>query len=263
MATSDKQEDKEQSGETSTKHKMVRTAEGSIVPEFMVKDRSSDAPETALETERESDETTKTPTSAQPEAQTETSKKVSISNKSQSTEDTAKPSKIDYSSDDNGEEDEVPLEKSNKRIYIASLIVMFLIVSTVVAVFYLRTKQPAEKVEEVITEVEEVEEEVVVKEEENLTDIQLKRTEISLEVLNGSGVAGLAGETANTFEDLGYEIWEVGNADGTVGNKLYVNTKFKNKIEVLLSDVEKELDISSVSGSLKDSTASARIVLGE
>jgi hypothetical protein len=92
---------------------------------------------------------------------------------------------------------------------------------------------------------------------------QLTREEITLEILNGSGVSGAAGEAATTFEDLGYEVSKVGNAEETEGNQLYVNPDVEDLVDVLLEDVKDELDISSVSGELDDSTASARIILGK
>ena len=76
-------------------------------------------------------------------------------------------------------------------------------------------------------------------------------------------MAGAASEVASTFELLGYEIIEIGNADETEGNQLYVDSDLEDLLDQLLEDVEEELDISSVSGKLTGSTASARIILGK
>jgi hypothetical protein len=160
--------------------------------------------------------------------------------------------------------DGIPLEKSNKRIYLIGIVISLLVIGTTAAVLYLRSKQPTEKSQEVVTEVtEEVSEEPVTETTETAEEVeQLERDEISLEILNGSGVSGLAGKTADTFEALGYTIADTGNATATEGNELYVNPDYADMIEVLLSDVEDELNITSVSGDLDDSDATARIILG-
>jgi len=65
------------------------------------------------------------------------------------------------------------------------------------------------------------------------------------------------------FEDLGYEISEIGNADLIEDNELYINPDIdEDTLEILLEDVEDELDIEESSGDLEDSEATARIVLG-
>ena len=89
----------------------------------------------------------------------------------------------------------------------------------------------------------------------------LDRKDISLEVLNGSGIAGEAGRVALIFEELGYEILEVGNAPEQEESELFVSSGITGKEDVLVQDVEKELGLSS-SSELADSTASARIILG-
>jgi len=93
---------------------------------------------------------------------------------------------------------------------------------------------------------------------------QLSREEITLEILNGSGTAGLAGDTKDDFEKLGYVVSEVGNADDVVGNELYVKKGYESRVEKLVEDVKDQLDIVSITGELDtDASVVARIVLGE
>lgn len=111
---------------------------------------------------------------------------------------------------------------------------------------------------------EQVVQEPVVEDEVEITETeQLERDEISLEILNGSGVAGLAAETMVAFESLGYEEISVGNAEAVLGNELYVRSGYEDKIEVLMDDVLDELEIATISGELEDDgEIIARIVLG-
>jgi hypothetical protein len=89
------------------------------------------------------------------------------------------------------------------------------------------------------------------------------RAEITLEVLNGSGVAGMAARTAERLEALGYSVIGTGNADRSnyTETQILVAPEF-DTAELLLSDLTREFDSASVSGELQDSTASARIIVG-
>ncbi len=156
-------------------------------------------------------------------------------------------------------EEEVPLEKTNKKLFITGFFIALLVFGLTGGVFYLANRASKEITKEVTTEIEEA----AATPTATPDSTQLDREEITLEILNGSGVSGAAAGTADIFEALGYEIMKTGNADSTVGNELYVGADFEGLIDVLLEDVEDELDISSISGELEGSTASARIILGE
>lgn len=156
-------------------------------------------------------------------------------------------------------EEEVPLEKTNRKLFTAGLIVVLFIFGVTGWVFYLTNRYAQKTTQEEIT----LEEGTTEESTPTPAPTQLEREEITLEILNGSGVAGAAGDMAEIFEALGYEDVEIGNADETEGNELYVSSDIEDLIDVLLEDVEEELDISSISGELDDSTASARIILGE
>lgn len=91
------------------------------------------------------------------------------------------------------------------------------------------------------------------------------RAEWSLEVLNGTGVTGAAKKLADKLAQLGYKIVKVGNADRSDYDKsqLFVLKERTDLKDLLLNDLNKEISIASVSGELKDSTASARIIIGQ
>ena len=93
----------------------------------------------------------------------------------------------------------------------------------------------------------------------------IDRSEWSLEVLNGTATPGLAKDLADKLETLGYEIILTGNADNKDYEEsqiLITSEKDSEEIDLLLEDIKKEIDISSSSGDLEDSTASARIIIG-
>lgn len=156
-------------------------------------------------------------------------------------------------------EEEVPLEKTNRKLFTAGLIVVLFIFGVTGWVFYLTNRYAEKTTQEEITLEEGITEEPTA----TPAPAQLEREEITLEILNGSGVAGAAGDMAEIFEALGYEVVEIGNADEIEGNELYVSSDIEDLIDILLEDAEEELDISSISGELDDSDASARIILGE
>ncbi|MBU0846275.1 LytR C-terminal domain-containing protein [Patescibacteria group bacterium] len=156
-------------------------------------------------------------------------------------------------------DEEIPLEKTNRKLFTAGLIVVLFVFGITGWIFYLTNRYTEKTTQEEIT----IEEGITEEPTATPAPTQLEREEITLEIMNGSGVAGAAGDAAEIFEALGYEITEIGNADVTEGNELYVNPEFEGLVEILLKDVESELDISSISGELEDSDASARIILGE
>ncbi|OGV97358.1 hypothetical protein A2W24_06535 [Microgenomates group bacterium RBG_16_45_19] len=90
------------------------------------------------------------------------------------------------------------------------------------------------------------------------------KSAITLEVFNGSGVSGLAGKSATTLEGLGYTIFSTGNADASdyATTEIYTNPDFTDTT-VFLADLEAEFGSASISGTLEDSTASARLIVGE
>lgn len=96
------------------------------------------------------------------------------------------------------------------------------------------------------------------------TPTTTSKAAIPLEVLNGSGVSGLAGKTADTLEGMGYTILKTGNADNSnyKTTEIYTNPEFTDT-KAFLEDLEEEFGSATVSGSLKDSTASARIIVGK
>jgi len=89
-----------------------------------------------------------------------------------------------------------------------------------------------------------------------------KREEISIEVLNGSGTAGLAGETAQKFEELGYEDVGTGNADSAETTQLFISDEHTpDDLKILIEDIEEILSIKKVSG-VKEIDTTVQIILG-
>lgn len=92
----------------------------------------------------------------------------------------------------------------------------------------------------------------------------LTRDKIVLEVLNGSGVVGLAGKAAQTFEDLGYTSVDTGNAESVQTTEVYVQKDLESQLTVLMKDLEDALKVSSIAGYLKESdTVTARVILAQ
>jgi hypothetical protein len=247
------------------KRVVIKTKSGSYVPDFM---RVSPDDETGSKSMSKSADTVKKDTKPKEEEKDKVKSKVekepevemSDTAKRRGKEKKYKPKKAEELVDKSKEDYEVPLEISNKKIYFIFLFLLIVVFVSTSVSFFLKARQPLEKTEEVAVEVEVEEggEEAVLP-----TPSFLKRAEIKLEILNGSGKAGLAGETRDVFEELGYEVVSIGNADEVVGSQLYVRSDYQDQIDMLLTDVNEKLQISSVSGDLDESGVDARIVLGE
>ena len=93
----------------------------------------------------------------------------------------------------------------------------------------------------------------------------LNRSEWSFEVLNGSGVTGAAKKLADQLKALGYPVVKSGNADRDdyTSNQFFVKKELEEDVELVILDIRDIIKIASISGELKDSTASARIIIGK
>lgn len=158
---------------------------------------------------------------------------------------------------------EIPLEKKNSQLYHIGIALFIIILGLTGILLYLRgtaTSQQAEQTEEIVATPVPTEAPTP---EPTPEIVQLEKSEITLEILNGTGVAGLAGSTSTTFENLGYTVESVGNADDTDANQLIVASKYAEQIEPLLEDVKSELGITKITQEDDDLNVVARIIIGE
>lgn len=93
----------------------------------------------------------------------------------------------------------------------------------------------------------------------------LQRSDWSFEILNGSGATGAAKNIAAKIQELGYQVIKTGNADKSNYEKteILVQKDLMEKIDLVVADLKDVIRIASVAGELKDSTASARIIIGK
>jgi len=93
----------------------------------------------------------------------------------------------------------------------------------------------------------------------------LKRSEITLEILNGTTISGLAGKTKTEFETLGYTVESVGNAVAPVTeSELYIKRDLEPSLSLLLQDVKDKFGITKVTDYLDSSeSVSARLIVGK
>jgi len=94
---------------------------------------------------------------------------------------------------------------------------------------------------------------------------ELSRADLSLEVLNGVGAPGAAGDGQDYLEGLGYENIEVGNAGSYDYDQTEVSIKESKDeyLQMLIDDLEGEYTVSSESAYLEeDYDYDAKIILG-
>lgn len=94
---------------------------------------------------------------------------------------------------------------------------------------------------------------------------QLIRSDWSFEVLNGSGVTGLAKKIADQLKEMGYQVIKIGNADKNDYPKTLISVRedLVDKIDLVIADLKDVIKIASVAGNLEEGTVSARIILGK
>lgn len=89
------------------------------------------------------------------------------------------------------------------------------------------------------------------------------RSSVTFEVMNASGVAGAATKGAEALRQAGYTVLAVGNGKKQVTSELLLSKSLSaGAVSEILADVNSLFSVSSSSGDLTNSTASARIILG-
>lgn len=93
----------------------------------------------------------------------------------------------------------------------------------------------------------------------------LDRADLTIEIQNGSGVAGAATKASTTLKDLGYDVLSTGNADNFDYESTVIKVKSskKNFLELLKKDLSDDYTIDETSSSLTGSEADAVVVVGK
>lgn len=149
--------------------------------------------------------------------------------------------------------------KSNKNLFVAGGIGAGIILLSIAGFIVLGFRSSQEKK---MVDISIEQPKISLKEEEEPV---IDRSEWAIEVLNGSGVSGAAKELAEKLEQLGYKILKTGNASKSnyKNTEVYISKDFVDKSDLLFEDLKDEINVSTVSGELEDSTASARIIIGK
>ncbi len=95
---------------------------------------------------------------------------------------------------------------------------------------------------------------------------ELKRSELEVGVLNGSGIAGAANSTAATLRTLGYVVASTGNADkfDYTGITIKVKKGSSDFMDLLEKDLTASASAASVSASIDDSIPTdAQVIIGK
>lgn len=156
------------------------------------------------------------------------------------------------------EEEEEPQEKSNKKLFIIGGIILGAIILATIGFFVFSSGESQQ--EKIVSP--QAESSPTPTEASKQT---LNRSDWSLEVLNGSGVAGVAKKAADKLIELGYRVVKTGNADKQTyeENQFLVSKEMEDKADLVVADLKDTVKIATVSATLKDSTASARIIIGK
>jgi hypothetical protein len=93
----------------------------------------------------------------------------------------------------------------------------------------------------------------------------LDRSKLSIEVLNGSGIVGAAGEMSDFLKKLGYTIVSVGNADTYDYKNVTIRLKSSQSkfLPLLKKDLGENYTLGDTSTELATSSADAVIIVGK
>ncbi len=94
----------------------------------------------------------------------------------------------------------------------------------------------------------------------------LDRSDLSVEIQNGSGAAGVAGKASDLLKGLGYNVASTGNADNFDYTDVTVKVKAAQKkfLPLLIKDLSTDYTIGSSSSDLSaSSSADALVIIGK
>jgi len=94
----------------------------------------------------------------------------------------------------------------------------------------------------------------------------LDRSDLSVEVKNGGGVAGMAGKASDFLKNLGYKVVSVGNADNFDYQSIVIEVKSAKSsfLSLLKKDLSASYTIGSTSADLSaTSSADALVIVGK
>lgn len=169
--------------------------------------------------------------------------------------------------------DEVPFQdfpayteksKGRSRAAVAFLVLILLVAAGIGSLYFLgrnRATEPQESAVPTNTQ--------TVIEEPTATPTptpDLDRSDLTVNVLNGSGERGAAGRIADILRKLGYTIGAAGNADNFnyEGLTVVVSKENEEYLDLLKSDLEKEATGSAVTASVSATlTADAQVIVGK
>ena len=90
--------------------------------------------------------------------------------------------------------------------------------------------------------------------------IEEEKKEFTLEIWNGSGVAGAAAKEAERIKKLGIKVVGIDSAEKKIkGSQLLVRKGYEEEAKKLL----KKLKVEEITGVLREGSAAARLVLGQ
>lgn len=93
----------------------------------------------------------------------------------------------------------------------------------------------------------------------------LDRSKLTIQILNGSGVAGAASKIAELLRGLGYKISSTGNADSFdyIDTSIQVKSANSSYLTLLKSDLQGSYTIGSTSATLATGSADAIVIVGK
>lgn len=152
----------------------------------------------------------------------------------------------------------VPLERTNRRLMKIGVGMVIIIVALVAGVYYLWTNLKKQEVKPLpVVEVAPNPSTAPIAS----SGAELRRSEISVEILNGSGKTGKAGEVARGLAELGYQADKVGNApEEASSSTVYLSAKAETWRAEIMTDLS-FWGIKTVA-ELVGGTTEVKIILG-
>lgn len=149
----------------------------------------------------------------------------------------------------------VPLEEKNKFLYYLGILSLILIVLLLAVILFIFKKESQKEVIVEITPTPQL---------SAPSPVPFKPSDWSVEILNGSGIAGSAAVAAEKLSAIGFIVTKTGNADRSnyQNIQVYLSADSQRFKEDFMESFNSVYPQASFAGSLDSSSPSARIIIG-
>lgn len=155
------------------------------------------------------------------------------------------------------------ISKGKKKKFLLVVLIVVFVSALIVGGILINRRAINKKGEPPVTPEEAASETMPTETPEATPTPEFERADLKIKVLNGSGVAGKAGEVKDFLEELGYKDVKTGNADSFDYQETEISIKEENEnyLELLTADLSQEYTLATETSTLDEASEFGAVVI--